>query len=198
MRSVPIKSRGILVLAGILFLCACTPEKKYRVLSFFFDGVPNTAVRSKLTDNTIGGTDKRISTDAAKTGRGQQRARGEVDREVYKSQHPPYIKRKCSSCHDRTSSNMLTASKARLCFKCHARSQFQGPLVHGPVAGGACLMCHLPHNSKLMHLLSKPSPALCLQCHEAACFPAREHTDGGTDCLKCHLPHVGKDPMFLR
>jgi predicted CXXCH cytochrome family protein len=197
MHSVLTKSRSILVLAGILLLCACTPEKKYRVLSFFFDGVPNPAGESKLSDNSTE-TEKTIAAEVGEMRRRAQLAKGEADKEVYKSQHPPYVKRKCSSCHDKTSRNMLTASKAKLCFNCHSRSKFKGQYVHGPVAGGACLMCHLPHNSKLSYLLSKSTPALCLQCHEKECFPAREHTDGVTDCLKCHLPHVGEDPMFLR
>jgi predicted CXXCH cytochrome family protein len=197
MHSVLTKSRSILVLAGILLLCACTPEKKYRVLSFFFDGVPNPSIEGKLTNNASE-VEKRVKSEAGDVARRAQLAKGEADKEVYKSQHPPYVKRKCASCHDKTSRNMLTTSKVKLCFSCHPRSKFQGPYVHGPVAGGACLMCHLPHNSKLPALLSKPMPELCLQCHEKACFPAREHTDGVTDCLKCHLPHVGKDPMFLR
>jgi len=190
------KSRAIIIVAGLLLFSACTPEKKYRVLSLFFDGVPNPSAE-RLTDNATE-IEKIEASEAGEVERKLQRARAETEKEVYKSQHSPYVKRKCESCHDKKSRNMLVAGKRKLCFNCHSKNKFQGPYVHGPVAGGACMMCHLPHKSKLPALLSKSTPGLCLQCHEKACVMAGENADSFTDCLQCHQPHVGQDSMFLR
>ena len=93
---------------------------------------------------------------------------------------------------------MLVADKRKLCFTCHDESKFDGPYVHGPVAVGACLMCHQPHQSKYPALLLKSTPGLCLQCHDKTEVFANENHEGVTDCLDCHQPHVAEDPMFMR
>ncbi len=192
------KSRTFFVLAGILLLCACTPEKKYRALSFFFDGVPNPSARGKLAENATEEEKAAATSDAGEAARKAQRARGEAEKEVYRSQHPPYVRRECESCHDRTSKNLLVTSKRKLCFNCHDENKFTGPYVHGPVAAGACLMCHQPHRSTQPALLLKSTPKLCLQCHDKKEVFANENHEGVTDCLECHQPHVAEDPMFMR
>ncbi|NOZ13645.1 MAG: hypothetical protein GXO69_08385 [Acidobacteria bacterium] len=191
------RSKVIIALTGLLLLSACTPEKKYRVLSFFFDGVPNPSLSGKES-NSKAGPEKSQIIAAQKAIRKARNKRREKKPETYVSQHPPYVNRQCERCHNQTSRNMLVSSKAELCFNCHEKSKFTGPYVHGPVAVGACLMCHLPHRSVNPSLLVKKTPGLCLQCHNKTDIFANENHEGVTDCLECHQPHVSGNPMFLQ
>ena len=69
-------------------------------------------------------------------------------------------------------------------------------LVHGPVAAGDCLVCHLPHSSAAAHLVAAPAPRLCSGCHDKLyTCPAVSAPD--SDCLTCHEPHGGTR-NFLR
>lgn len=59
----------------------------------------------------------------------------------------------------------LSAAPPALCGNCHAKSLFEGKLVHAPVAAGTCSTCHDPHASDSVGLLRKDPAALCIDCH---------------------------------
>jgi predicted CXXCH cytochrome family protein len=104
----------------------------------------------------------------------------------------------CSDCHlvneDLTVSRPRTHSDANPCYGCHQSKigEFDQDYVHGPVAGGACTICHDPHGSDFADTLNQPAVLLCLSCHEDQ-VPGRfevEHqpfTNG--QCVDCHDPH---------
>jgi len=79
---------------------------------------------------------------------------------------------------------------------CHRILDPSPRLVHGPVAAGDCLTCHLPHSSLAPHLVSAPAPRLCAGCHDRLyTCPAASAPD--SDCTTCHEPHGGAR-NFLR
>ncbi len=80
-----------------------------------------------------------------------------------------------------------------VCFKCHARKDFTGAVVHKPVAQGKCSSCHSPHVARKKGLLQESVSDLCLSCHDLA-----EEKKGAVvvhkpvrngNCLACHDPH---------
>lgn len=171
---------AILCIALGSFL-GCSPQKRYQVLSFFFDGVP-----------VPGG---------AQGGGG-----GEGGRPIAYT-HKPYAEGKCGSCHASDELEMtvdrptnLTAISSSVCLKCHAKIPAEYSVMHGPVASAQCLLCHAPHQSAVPHLLNAPAPRLCVQCHAPeTMIPRRpEHQDEKADCLSCHSGHGGTAHGLLR
>lgn len=170
----------------ILFIAACTSEKQYKVLSFFFDGVPNPKYKTTqvVPKDT---TDEKAVVVASTAGRP----------EMY--QHKPYAEEKCKSCHEEGFSNALLKPVPDLCFTCHKDFDNQYKTLHGPVTAGACLMCHNPHESTLEKLAERPGQDLCLYCHDSGqVFKSRWHGQlGNKNCTECHNPHGGDNRGFL-
>src|SRR5512139_3378133 len=89
--------------AGILMTllaAGCSPEARYRTLSFFFDGVPPPA-GSEPGMRGPGGPQK------------------EAAGKVRPSSHGPYAARLCEACHQRGGSNKLLLPVETLCLYCH-------------------------------------------------------------------------------
>lgn len=120
------------------------------------------------------------------------------------SMHGPFAARLCQACHvDEGTDPAVDASRARLrvapqelCLGCHGGGLLirdvrgQDVLLHGPVAAGLCLSCHLPHNSREPHLLRAPATDVCLGCHEPArLLPTHPETRESV-CTSCHEPHA--------
>lgn len=164
----------------------CSVDEHYKLLSFFFDGVPPPLTPEQRAE-------------AARRGGAAAGAARMV------SSHPAYVAHRCAECHgDRSSFGFTTTGftdlDAGACVSCHG-DMSSTPHVHGPVAAGNCLWCHVPHESQYPHLLIIDSPALCLRCHQleldnVAVSPAHENL--GRNCLECHYAHGGDDPYFLR
>jgi predicted CXXCH cytochrome family protein len=175
-----------LCLLGIaLWLLGCgSPEQRYRVLSIFFDGVPNPNAPAAMEP---GGT--MVS-----------RRPGGPGVTVYS--HEPYAQNKCNSCHLGAGGSFesFALPDRRVCLNCHQAVTRQYPVMHGPVVNGACVFCHTPHESTIRHLLNENTPALCLQCHARADLPAKpiEHRDPKLDCLTCHVAHGSARHGLLR
>jgi predicted CXXCH cytochrome family protein len=204
------KSKIFLVFLLFLLLVNCgSPEKRYKVLTIFFDGVPKP------------GTQQEQEKPGEKSQ--QEETPGEKQRTVMRilSQHPDYKGQGCDKCHDRNSSNLLRVPRDRICFLCHEEDEYMGPYVHGPIAVGGCMACHLPHESQYDKLLIANARDICLYCHQAedvALNPAHSTlsldttpTDGNEDqqgrenqqeqpglCTPCHDPHKGDNRFFLR
>ncbi|HXC06060.1 MAG TPA: cytochrome c3 family protein [Bacteroidia bacterium] len=173
---------SLLGFAAAILVVRCTPVKQYKVLSFFFDGVPNP---NKAPDS-------------------QQLVKGDSNLIVslYKPEfyfHKPYEEEKCKSCHAEGISNALLKPVPELCYTCHEDFNVKYTAVHGPVASGNCLMCHNQHMTKYEKLLIRPGQELCLYCHESKQVMANPlHKKIGTiTCTECHNPHGGNNRGML-
>jgi predicted CXXCH cytochrome family protein len=159
---------------GLVLLGCSDARQRYRVLSLFFDGVPDP--------------------DAQAAGPARKNAIGQT---VYL--HKPYEDKKCDACH-LNSSDIFQRAKIRpdACMTCHSAVQSEHKVTHGPVASNLCLYCHSPHHSIQPHLLKMAAPKLCTQCHETLGPNPPEHKDPKADCISCHSGHGGDDRRFIR
>lgn len=172
----------------VLFLTlwpGCSAKKNYKTLSFFFDGVPKPGEKSKTGGKKV---------------QGPVLEKAPLKPENWDkiiSRHPPYAERKCKECHNTRSLNFIRGKKDRLCYTCHKKEKFVGDYLHGPVAVGACLACHLPHESKYDKLLKMDSPRLCTGCHTTLVKRDIKSHGKGKVCTQCHNPHAGSNRYFL-
>lgn len=163
---------SLLVWAG----CTVTPEN-YKLLSTFFDGVPDPAMNGPA-GNVAGGDPRKSPTY---------------------SLHRPYEEERCDACHKvglRPSRN-----DSGICLACHSQVPAEYRFMHGPVAAAACMWCHAPHESPYAALLRDVDRKVCSQCHTPAMLAGTkvpEHTDESRGCLECHTGHGGPEPYMLR
>jgi predicted CXXCH cytochrome family protein len=177
---------------GILaiYLSGCSSAKNYKVLSFFFDGVPLPVLaNSDMPSDSLSRTDSTAILQAPVAAAAPQ---------TYF--HPPYQEKDCASCHDQVNKGQLTSPQPGLCYQCHEDFNTKYKVLHGPVGGGQCTACHNPHMSGNEHLLTRTSQALCLYCHqqEQVAKVESHHDIGDTNCTDCHNPHGGEDKYSLR
>lgn len=177
--------RGRPALLALAAACAaswawlgCSIEKHHAILSFFFDGVPDPSL-------------VRAGQDAV----AYARQTGGV---VYV--HEPYAKQQCGQCHSGPGGRMAAQVDSTPCLKCHEGAQERYRFMHGPVAAGACLWCHAPHESTVKPMLRQDPIKLCLRCHDAQ-FSSRRtiaaHADPQRNCVDCHSGHGGSERYFL-
>ena len=155
-----------------------TPETKYTVLSFFFDGVPNPALKkAEEGEKTNGGANG-----------GDTKPRGSV--------HGPYAAKFCDGCHERQT-NALVLPLQELCYKCH-QLNIQKRYIHGPLAAGGCSVCHDPHSSSNKFLLVSRAENFCFYCHdEKAVAKNPAHADAPKECTACHNAHASDKKYLL-
>lgn len=178
-----------LLLFGLMGLwTGCTPEKRYKVLSFLFDGVPDPnapVVRS------AGSGDEASTTQPTAGNRGP-----------VQSIHKPFADNQCSSCHksDTTGGYEVSAVNPTICLDCHQTVTTQHPVMHAPVVSKACLWCHSPHDSPTTALLREPPPGVCTQCHDRDLLGPKppEHLQPSVNCLECHVAHGSEKRNLLR
>ncbi|MCK5056288.1 MAG: hypothetical protein KAT34_06510 [Candidatus Aminicenantes bacterium] len=185
MRSAAIGNKWILLFLFFL-LTACSVKKNYKILSLVFDGVPKPGSEKKIIPAN------------------QPQKPGEIKRErevtVMLSSHPAFKERKCGDCHDTGRANLLKKERNDICYSCHKKEKFAGDYLHGPIAVGECLTCHLPHESKYERLLKSKDKKACFDCHDEADLTKIEQHEEKEDrtCLSCHLPHAANNKFFLR
>ena len=161
----------------IALVSGCVTERSYKVLSFFFDGVP---VPSKPGGN----------------GNGVKVAKAAVS-EKKGSMHGPYAAKNCDGCHSR-STNALVRPVEELCVYCH-KIQMDKKWIHGPLVSGGCRVCHLPHTSPNAYLLVSDSKDFCFYCHTRRDFERNPaHEKAGLVCISCHEPHMSDIKYLLR
>jgi len=167
----------LLVVVG---LYGCAPETKYKVLSFFFDGVPKPEA------------------PVGKKKPGQHEEEVERMKAVAYHMHGPYASRHCEGCHT-PGSNVLLLPKNKLCLRCHVLD-LSKKYVHGPVAAGGCLKCHDPHGSAYPYFLAAAPATFCLRCHEKKEVFRNKAHDGidGEQCTVCHDAHSSNKEFLLK
>lgn len=171
------------VLMAAALLAGCEPNTRYKVLSFFFDGVPNP--------EDIKAAEMKKKADEERKARG-----GTGVKTAYK--HGPYAAKMCEGCHVKGGSNRLVAPLDQLCYTCH---QFitDKKWVHGPFAAGDCTVCHDPHSSKYKFLLTSEPARLCFNCHdEKAITESEMHKGTDMQCVSCHDPHLSDQQYMLK
>lgn len=166
------------VVAGLVWMGCTVTDKNYRLLSFFFDGVPNPNALPIMAESGNPAAIRQSPTYVA---------------------HPPFLNNQCDACHrSRFTQEAITSD---VCLKCHSGVPNEYPFMHGPVTAGACLWCHVPHESAFAHLLKARPRAVCTQCHEPALLDSErvpEHADESKSCLDCHRGHGGQGRNMLR
>jgi predicted CXXCH cytochrome family protein len=91
----------------------------------------------------------------------------------------------------------LSSAQPGLCYGCHDKAIFTGKIIHPAISTG-CTVCHNPHSSKYVKLLTSDPKTLCLSCHDKAEFTKKNiHSPVASgDCTSCHSPH-SSDQMAL-
>jgi predicted CXXCH cytochrome family protein len=171
----------------IILLSGCAPEKRFHILSFLFDGVPNSETNTKAAVITSATVDTTMVV-----------ANKEVKPEYYI--HKPYEEEKCSSCHESGFSNALILPMPKLCYTCHDDFNRTLSSLHGPVASGHCTACHDQHMAKNEKLLTRTGQAVCYYCHsQGQILKNKLHDDiGEKSCTECHNPHGGQNKGNLK
>lgn len=156
----------------------CSVEEHYELLSFFFDGVPNPNALPVVSNAGNPATMRQSPTYVA---------------------HVPWIEQKCDACH--SSRFERTAVESSVCASCHGAVQDGHRYMHGPVALGACLWCHVGHESAYAALLKESPRIVCARCHDPAMLSVDrvpEHADEEVSCLRCHSGHGGDNRLMLK
>lgn len=171
------RSVHILFLITILIAASsCSENKRYAVLSFFFDGVPRPGDRS----------------DIMRKGRKKAPKAG---KKFY--QHGPYAAKLCTGCHE-SGSNVLIMPKEELCIHCHVLPADVNKL-HGPLAAGGCTVCHDPHGTANPAFLLSDAEQFCLFCHSREdVMKSAVHRDVDATCISCHDAHGGNNDFLLK
>ncbi|HEY3306988.1 MAG TPA: cytochrome c3 family protein [Desulfuromonadaceae bacterium] len=177
-----------------LLLPGCDTVGRHKLLSTIFDGVPSLPPPEQLcqeyADKQVAEVKDQLSGKKTVT----------AVTEAAKSQHAPYQDKKCNDCHDKRKQNGLVVPSTELCLVCHT-GFIKGPYVHGPVAVGDCLVCHLPHNSNFPALLKTEKNAICSTCHREKRIATAMHDKLNAQrigCTDCHDPHFGNAAFFLK
>lgn len=187
----------LLTLLSCFLLTSCgDPVTRHKVLSTIFDGVPSLPPAGEMCNEYY---QERVAAEAA--GIEMTATAGEV-LQNRSSSHKPYKEKKCSDCHskDKNVNAGLIAPKRELCGVCH-KDFIKGHNVHGPVAVGDCLACHLPHNSQYPSLLKEDPDQICATCHQESRLATAMHDRflvKTISCGECHDPHAGDARYFLK
>ena len=190
------RSIKLLLLAVLIILSAgCDPVARHKMLSTVFDGVPSLPEPEQLCRDYA---DRKVAElrDELTGKKTVQVAVTAGDR----SQHPPYVAKKCDDCHDKTTESGFVKPKQELCYVCH-KGFIKGSYVHGPVAAADCLFCHEPHTSRYPALLKKDFDETCAMCHREERMAGSLHkrvAESRIRCVECHNPHSGTAPYFIK
>ncbi len=168
-----------IILSGFLS-SGCTPEAKYKYLSFLVDGIPPPQEETK-EELTGGSGQKPVS----------QKLRVFI--------HEPYAEKMCTSCHESSYSNKLLYPREELCYTCHS-FDVKAKWVHGPLDSGGCLVCHDPHISQYRYMLVAKSEEFCLYCHDKSFILSfKDHADAlRLGCVACHDAHMSDRRFMLK
>ncbi len=177
----------------IVSITGCEPVTRHKAMTLLFDGVPSLPPPEDLCKEYV---DKM---NAEKENSGKQLLAGNADSKLVSS-HQPYNEKRCDDCHNKEKQDGLVVPKKELCFVCHD-DLVNGTFVHGPVAVGDCLVCHLPHSANFPSLLKVDKSQICLTCHREKRLSVNLHDRAAVknlQCPDCHDPHSGDARYFLK
>ncbi len=179
------------LLLALVWLLACSSASRRRLAEALFDDPPS---RRQEARETLPAPPPRVA--PAPAVRPPPRWQG--------STHGPFAAQLCAACHlvaqggrvaMASSGSLLRLAPTELCRHCHGDRLLATPArkagsgLHGPVAAGLCLACHLPHRSRRPSLLRSPAAEVCGGCHlTSSLLP--DHPGEGRACLECHDPHA--------
>jgi predicted CXXCH cytochrome family protein len=130
--------------------------------------------------------------------------------------HPPAV-RDCLKCHSpHVSDNKYQLLKPtsgdkeqNLCLQCHTQGTKVGAKGsrHAALDMG-CETCHVTHKTgeigkqEFDYHLTKSTPALCLDCHDATSADLQKAHQGQpfatANCVQCHDPHQSNSPKLMQ
>ncbi len=180
----------ILLLSAFLgILTGCDRYSRYRVLSFFLDGVPHPDEPRQ-----------KEGVAAPQVAKADQPKKDALPAETPRYSHPPPDgKNDCAACHGPVNRPVFPAKD--MCLKCHVHVTAKRPFIHGPAVVD-CIVCHNVHESQAKTLVRKVGNPLCFNCHDEERIQRgkahRDAKEGEFLCLSCHDPHGGKDRFFLK
>ena len=184
---------AIFVAVASLFLSGCDPVARHKFTTALLDGYPSLP----SPDEYFAYYSEQLALQQASTEAEKETA---VDEESKRrSSHLPYQEKSCNDCHDKRKTIGLIVPKNQLCGMCH-EDFVQGSVVHGPVAIGACLACHLPHSSQYPALLKESVNNICGNCHTEKRLAEQLHETVGSRgmiCVDCHDPHYSNSRYLL-
>ncbi|MBI4849980.1 MAG: cytochrome c3 family protein [Nitrospirae bacterium] len=198
-----------------VFIAGCDKYTNYKILTFFFTGVPPLA-----------GKEEPVETGGSIT-KAEQLKKRKDKRDIPSYAHGPYGASQCNQCHSTSSTatfsrkldtpdknipsvaaldtvSRLILPVKELCIDCHTSKSVSaafnlGLWVHGPVSEGICTACHNPHQSLYPYLLLKGnSKDMCTKCHIKGFIMDTEEHRKDEDCTSCHNPHVGMNRFLLK
>ena len=192
--------KTLLIIVSVGFLSipsGCDEETTYKVLSFFFDGVPKPGAENPVDELVQTLVDTLSDSTEQNIAAANQRP---PEQELFI--HKPYRERRCDDCHQSGFGQKLVAARVDLlCQTCHEDFAVKKKYTHGPVAVGQCLTCHNPHLSKNKYLLLRVGEKTCTYCHEEIdMVSVAEHQEPKPlDCVSCHSPHFSDtNKKYLR
>jgi predicted CXXCH cytochrome family protein len=186
--------RGTVVLVAVVIcmLSGCDSLARHKIAATIFDGVPSMPPAEQYCEDYH----KQAVVEEIEAEKKKQMA----SEKQSASAHPPYTDKNCNGCHDKNSESGFVTEKNMLCSVCHP-GFVKGAFSHGPAAVGACLSCHVPHDSKYPSLLKKPVNEICGTCHLEQRLTRSMHdkvVSRGMNCTECHDPHSGPNRFFLK
>ena len=184
------------ICVSLLFIATiggCNSLTAYKINSTIFDGVPSMPpAETYCKDYHDEAMLEELTEEAKQQSMRKLSGKG--------SEHPPYAEKRCNDCHDKNKESGFVVEADKLCAHCH-KGFPTGQFIHGPVAVGACLKCHVPHSSKEPALLVRPKGEVCNVCHlEMRTAPGLHKTAAARElaCVDCHDPHAGNNRYFLK
>jgi predicted CXXCH cytochrome family protein len=187
----------MLTIAFLVMVVGCNRETRYKILTFFFEGVPPLDSDSQAVETkTTTAVDKSPQSAVAK-----EKPISRILKQKRSSRHDPVGD--CSKCHIGamgSGQRQLLKPLPDLCYSCHTDYHAGDGYLHGPIMVGECVFCHDPHRSKYVHLQKAPQPKLCYQCHlHENMVTIANHTEmQETICTDCHDPHVSSMRKLLK
>ena len=184
---------AIFIAISLFLLVGCDPVSRHKFTTALLDGYPRMPSADEYFSyySDLRAEEHEVAKAEAETGdEGDNKSR---------SVHLPYDEKSCNDCHDKRKTIGLIVPKRQLCGTCH-EDFVQGRVVHGPVAIGACLACHLPHSSEYPALLKSSVKDICNSCHTENRLAEQMHetvSSRDINCVDCHDPHFSNSRYLL-